>query len=268
MLQLKTIQKLFILWLVLGYATSIYAQANEEKNPLVEEQLGIFEHLDETLSDDLMFTNDKGELVNFKASINKPTVISMVYYECPGICTPLLNGLSEVVKKSDLILGTDYDVVSISFDPGETTDLARNKKNNYKKVIKEKDVEHGWTFYTGDQKNITQLLNELGFKVKEDGAEYIHPAAIMVISPEAKITRYLNGVYFLPFDFKMAIVEASEGRSGPTINKVLNYCFSYDPIGKTYVFNITAIAGSFIILIVLLFIMRLIRIERRRPKVN
>ena len=108
-------------------------------------------------------------------------------------------------------------------------------------------MTNGWTWFTGDSTNITNLLNSLGYKVKKEGQEFIHPAALIVISPEGKITRYLHGTYFLPFDLKMAVIEASQGRSGPTINQVLQYCFSYDPEGKKYVINITKVSGSLII---------------------
>ena len=100
----------------------------------------------------------------------------------------------------------------------------------------------------------------------QDGQEFIHPAAIMVISPEAKITRYLHGTYFLPFDLKMAVIEASEGRSGPTINKVLQYCFSYDPEGKKYVMNITKVSGSLIIFLAVLMFLGLAFSKKSRNR--
>jgi protein SCO1/2 len=109
-------------------------------------------------------------------------------------------------------------------------------------------VENGWKWLTGDSANVSRLLNTLGYRVKKEGDEFIHPASIIVISPQGKITRYLHGTYFLPFDLKMAVVEASEERSSPTINKVLKFCFSYDAEGKKYVFNITKVAGTIILL--------------------
>lgn len=231
-----------------------------------QERLGIYENLDETLPN-LQFTNEEGEVVNLLDIIDKPTVITPVYYECPGICTPLLNGLKDVIKQADLALATDYDVITFSFDPGEKYNLARKKKNTYKGLLKNVNVEEGWTFLTGDTNSIQTLLDTLGYQVKEENGEYIHPAAIIVVSPNGKITRYLNGTYFLKFDFMMAITEASEGRSGPTVNKMLNYCFSYDPKGKTYVFNITKVAGSGMIVIVLsLFIVLALRGSKQRKE--
>lgn len=244
--------------------SSIISKAQDRAIPRQSEELGIFEHLDSTLTDGLKFTDENNQEVYLKDLITKPTIINLVYYECPGICTPLINGLSDVIKQSDIVLGTEYQIITISFDAGETYQLARKKKNTYKKINSSDDVEHGWTFLTGDQANINKLLNELGFKVKKDGEEFIHPAALMVVSPQRKITRYLNGTYFNPFDFKLALVEASEGRSGPTINKVLNYCFSYDPAGKKYVFNITKVAGSIVIFFAALLLFFMLMAERKR----
>jgi len=214
------------------------------------QQLGVFEHLDEYISNDLVFTDEKYEKVNIRESLDKPTVLALVYYECPGICSPLLNGLAEAMDKTDIDLGKDYQVYTISFSPVEKPPLAGQKKKTYAKLVSHGDKDNGWKFFTGDSATIRKLLDEVGFKVKKDGDNYIHPATLIVLSPKGKITRYLYGsTYFLPFDLKMAIVEAWQGRSGPTINKVLNYCFSYDPKGKKYVFNATKVSGTIILLL-------------------
>jgi len=211
-------------------------------------ELCIYEHLDSYLPADLDFVDENNNPFNLKDNIDKPTVIALVYYECPGLCSPLLEGVSEVITKAKVDLGTEYQVLTVSFDPSEKPELAKAKKDNYAKLVKGKDVENGWKWLTGDSTNVNRLLNTLGYKVKKEGDDYIHPASIIVISPEGKITRYLYGTYFLPFDLKMAVVEASEERSSPTINKVLKFCFSYDAEGKKYVFNITKVSGSIILL--------------------
>lgn len=215
------------------------------------EDLGIYENLDTFLPADLTFTDENGNTVQLLSLIDKPTVISLVYYECPGLCSPLLEGVADVINKTNLDLGSEYQVFTISFDPEEGTELALGKKTSYSKLIENKDVANGWKYFTGNQENITKLLNALGYKIKEAGSEYIHPAAIMVVSPKGKITRYLHGTYFLPFDLKMAVAEAMDGKSGPTINKVLRYCFSYDPEGQKYVLNITKISGTMILILAL-----------------
>ncbi|HEY9115677.1 MAG TPA: SCO family protein [Bacteroidales bacterium] len=224
-----------------------FSQENEASN-----ELGIYEHLDEYISDDLVFTDELFNEVNLKEAIDKPTIICLVYYECPGICSPLMNGLAEAMDKTDINLGKEYQVFTISFSSTEKPPLARKKKQTYAKLVSHGDTENSWRFFTGDSAMIEQLLDEVGYKVKKEGDQYIHPGAVIMLSPEGKITRYLYGsTYFLPFDLKMSVVEAQAGRSGPTINKVLNYCFSYDPEGKKYVFNVTKVSGTFILILAL-----------------
>jgi len=242
---------------------ALTANASDEEKP---NELGIYEHLDTFIPSDIILTDENYNEINLKESIDKPTVIALVYYECPGICSPLLEGVADVITKAKIDLGEDYDVYTVSFDPTEKPKLAKDKKRNYGKLVKGQDVQNGWTWFTSDSANINKLLNALGYKVKKQGAEYIHPAALIVLSPDGKITRYLHGTYFLPFDLKMAIVEASEGRSGPTINKVLQYCFSYDPEGKKYVFNVTKISGTLILFIALSLFIGLM--FKRKNKIN
>jgi len=229
-------------------------------------ELGIYEHLDEYIPDDLVFTDENYNIINLKKTIDKSTVIALVYYECPGICSPLLEGVADVITRAKIDLGTEYQVFTISFDPTEKPKLAKDKKSNYAKLVKNKDVTNGWTWFTGDSTNVTNLLNSLGYKVKKEGQEFIHPAALIVLSPDGKITRYLHGTYFLPFDLKMAVIEASQGRSGPTINKVLQYCFSYDPEGKKYVINITKVSGSLIIFLAISMFLGLAFSKKNRKR--
>jgi protein SCO1 len=230
-------------------------------------ELGIYEHLDQYLPKDLVFVNENYDTVNLLSQIDKPTLIVPVYYECPGLCSPLLEGVADVISREDMAIGKDYQVFTISFNPDEKTRLAKEKKVNYLKLVKNGgDVEHGWIFYTGDSANISKLLDGIGYKVKKTGKDWVHPSATIMLSPDGKITRYLYGVYFLPFDLKMAIVEASQGRSGPTINKMLNFCFSYDAEGKKYVFNITKVSGSIIILAALGFFLSLVLKTKKNKK--
>lgn len=233
-----------------------------------QDQLGVYEQLDRYLEDGLTFTDENYQQVDLKSAITKPTVLALVYYECPGICTPLMNGLADVMKKSDMLANKDYQVFTVSFSHKEKPFLAMNKKKTYLKLVEKGDLDNGWRFFTGDSINIRRLLDNLGYQIKQEGGEYIHPATLIVLSPDGKITRYLHGTYFLPFDFKMAIIEASKGKSGPTINKVLKFCFSYDPEGQRYVLNITSISGSIILLAALIFLAFLLISNRKRQSNN
>lgn len=243
---------------------AIHGAIGQEKP--AEDKLGVYEQLNAFILDDIVLTDEKYNVVNLKQAIQLPTIISMVYYECPGICTPLMNGLADVMRRSELVLGKDYQVFTISFSHKEKTLLAQNKKQTYKKLVDKGDIDNSWRYFTGDSLNIRKLLDNIGYQIKQSGDEFVHPATLLVVSPQGKITRYLHGTYFLPFDLKMAIVEAGSERSGPTINKMLQFCFSYDAEGKKYVFNATKVSGSIIIIIALSFLSYLIVSSNRKRK--
>jgi len=228
-------------------------------------EIGIVEHLDEYLPTDIYLIDENNQRVLLTSLIDKPTIINWVYFRCPGICSPLMEGLAKVMDESDLVPGVDYQVLTISFDPQETIDLGIRKKANYLKLVNKKEtIAKGWKFFVSDTVSIEKGTNATGFKYKRTGKDYAHAAAITVVSPKGKITRYLTGIYFLPFDFKMAIIESSKGMSAPTITKIMQYCFSYDPIGKAYVLNVTKISGTLILFVAILFFLVLIFKPKRK----
>jgi protein SCO1 len=247
--------------------TATFAPLTAHTGTVKQPEIGIVEHLDEFLPSDLVFTNQDNKQVNLKDIINKPTVISFVYFRCPGICSPLMNGLAEVMDKTpDMVLGKDYQAITISFDPTETPDLGAKKKANYLSRMKNPVDKNGWIFLTGDSANIARATQAIGFNFKKVGLDYLHPGCIYVLSPQAKITRYLRGIYFQPFEFKLALIEASEGKSGSTINKILTFCYNYDPKGQQYVLNVTKVAGTIIIFFVLLLFISLLVRSRFKKK--
>ncbi len=251
---------LFLLFVTLINVNT--ASAGTEK----EMEVGITEHLDKYIPDDIMLTDQNGKLVNLKQLIDKPTVICFVYYRCPGICSPLMNGLAEVIANTSLALGKDYQAITISFDSRESYDLGQKKRITYLKKIKEQDGA-GWTFMTGDSANIAKATNALGFGYKFVNNEFMHEGALMMISPDGKITRYLKGISFQPFEFKLAVYEASKGKSAPTLIKVLTYCYSYDRKTERYSLEVTRIAATLtIILGVSLLTYLLIRGRRKKSK--
>jgi len=232
-------------------------------------EIGIIEKLEDIVPGDLKLVNQDGDTVYLGDIVNKPTVLSLVYFRCPGICSPLMDGLADVIERSDLKIGEDYQVLTVSFDPGETTDLAARKHVNYLQRLTKEGAKKGWTFFTADSAVISQLTKITGFKYKKTGNDFVHAAALIVLSPERKITRYLNGIYFQPFEFKMALVEASRGQAGPTVNRILQFCYAYDPEGKQYVLNITRVSGILISVIALaIFLWLAVRpIFRKKLKV-
>ncbi|MCF6243058.1 MAG: SCO family protein [Bacteroidales bacterium] len=217
------------------------------------EEIGLYEKLDSIIPDDIILIDQDSNQVNLKSLINKPTFINFVYYNCPGLCSPLLDGLAEVIDRANIELGKDYQIITISMNEDDRPSIGIQKKKNYVSTIKKKIDASQWIWLTGDLKNIHKITDAVGFKFKRDGDDFIHTAAIIAISPKGKITRYLHGTYFLPFDLKMAAVEAADEKSSPTINKLLKYCFSYDAKGKTYVMNFTKISGTLIMILVAIF---------------
>ena len=246
------IRALNIIAIILLCVSQVFAQ--DIVNPSATDndvEIGIVEHLGDYLPDGIKLINEQGEEVELKNLIDKPTILNFVYFRCPGICSPLMEAVAGVMDKSDLIPGKDYQVFTISFDPTETIDLGIRKKENYLNLMtdstKVEAAKTGWKFFTSDSLSITRITNATGFKYKKTGNDYLHAASLSVISPDGEITRYINGLYFLPFEWKMAIVESAKGQSGPTINKVLRFCYSYDPEGQTYVMNVTKISGTIIL---------------------
>lgn len=236
------------------------------KSPELE--IGIVEHLDEYIPDDLMVIDTTGQAVSLKQLINKPTVLMWVYYRCPGICSPLMTSVAEVIGKTDLILGKDFQVITISFDPREGSDLAIRKRQNYLKLVGKPVDESGWMFYTADSANIARGTEATGFRFKKAGNDFMHSATLIMISQDGKITRYLQGTYFLPFEFKMALIETAQGKSGPTIYKILQFCYTYDPAGQQYVLNVTKVAGSIILIIALIVFLILVLKPRKKTTSN
>lgn len=230
-----------------------------------EVEVGIIEKLGDTLPLDLTFYNEKSDTVTLGSMINKPTILSFVYFDCPGLCSPLLDGIADVNSKMDLALGKDYDIITISFNTKDTPEKARIKKLNFIQKIKEKE-RGNWTYLTGDLENIQKITEAAGFRYKPTGLDFAHPATIIVLSPKGKITRYLYGVTFLPFDVKMAILEAQQGLARPTRSKILQYCFGYDTVTRSYTLQFTRLIGTFMLLGAAFFILFIFITSKKKPQ--
>lgn len=226
-------------------------QANEVKPP----EIGIDEKLGQQVPLGLTFFDEKGYMVELQNIIHKPTILNFVYFRCPGICSPILTELTSVVNTMDFELGKDYQILTISFDAREKSDLAEAKKASYFGLLEKPVPDSAWRFLTGDSTAIYTLTNSAGFMFKREGNDFIHAGALIVISPSGKIARYLYGTKFLPFDVKMALTEASEGKTGPTIAHLLQMCYSYNPEGRTYAFNFLRVAGAGVLFFTVIFVL-------------
>jgi protein SCO1/2 len=204
----------------------------------------IDQKLDSPVPLDLPFVDESGKDVTLAQYFgNRPAVVALVYYECPMLCTQVLNGLFSSIEPLKLDAGRDFDIIVVSFDPGETPAMANAKKASYLKHYQRPTGEGGIHFLTGRQAAIDTLADAVGFRYAYDEAidQYAHPAAVTVLTPQGHVSKYLYGVEFAPMDFRFALVSAGEGKVGTLVDQALLYCFHYDPATGKYSVAIMAI---------------------------
>lgn len=241
--------KFFISTLILSIALVSFSFSNNQIEIGIDEQLG------KNIPLDVTFNGENGNPVTLRELINGPTVIALVYYSCPGICNPLMFELANVMNKSDLEPGYDYNVVAISIDEFENPEKASAKKKEMFSGFDKEVSSESWRFLTGKLENIKTVTNAAGFYFKREGNELRHAGTLIFVDRDGKICRYLfpsytenHGYGILPFDFKMAVLETGEGKVSPTIARFLRFCFSYDTEGQKYALNFTRIFGAAILL--------------------
>jgi len=228
--------------------------------------VGLDEQLGTRLPLDLSFRDEDGRTVRLRDLVDRPTVIAPVYYRCPNVCHFLQGELAQVLPQLTLVAGTDYRVLSISFDETETPELAQRTRDTYLAAAGGKVSAAGWRFLTGDQDAILALTGTAGFHFQRVGADFQHPVAILVTSADGTIVRYLHGTRILPKDLALALSEAKAGVVGTTIRKMVQYCFSYDREQKTYVFNVLRVAATVILTTLVAFFAYLLLTGKKRPK--
>jgi protein SCO1/2 len=221
--------------------------ANETPGSL--QGIGIDQRLDEKLPLDLPFRDEAGRAVTLGDAFGKrPVVLALVYYNCPMLCTQVLNGLVGALNVMSLEAGRDFDVVAVSFDPRETPAMAAAKKDAYLGRYRHPGSDTGWHFLTGDAASIQALTKAVGFRYRYDEKleQFAHASAIMVATPDGRLARYFYGIEYAPRDLRLGLVEASAGRIGSPVDQILLYCFHYDPASGKYgpvVVNIIRLAG-------------------------
>ena len=227
-----------------------------DEKPKELQEIGIDEKLGQSLDLSLKVTNEDGQVVTLGSFFDgkTPVILSLVYYSCPSLCNLHLNVVVSTLKDLDWSVGNKFKVVAVSFDPKETSDVAKQKKANYLKEYNRKGTENGWAFATASQESIDSLTKQVGFKYKWDdqNQEWAHASAAIVVTPEGKISRYLHGVHFEPQSFKLALGEATNGKIGTLVEKMVWYCFKYDPKQSKYTlyaFRLVQLGGGLIILV-------------------
>ncbi|MHA2615782.1 MAG: SCO family protein [bacterium JZ-2024 1] len=222
----------------------------EEKRP---EGVGIVEQLGKYVPLELTFRDETGQSVSLEELMDRPAVVMLIYYKCPGICPVLFNGVAEVVNKMKETPGKDFRILSISFDASDTPEIAQRRKMDTFALLSREIPEEGWKFLTGDEETIRKFTESVGFYFDRVEGEFVHPSGLIVLSPKGRIIRYLYGVEFLPMDLSLAITEADEEKPIFSVRRVVQFCFSYDPNSRRYVLNITRISGAVIALFALSF---------------
>jgi protein SCO1/2 len=209
------------------------------QSPTVLAKVSFEQRLNEQLPLDLPFKDETGRAVTLGDYFGrKPVVLTFVYYECPMLCTEVLNGLESSLRVLNESIGKEFDVVTVSFDPKETPVLAAGKKRAYLDRYKRPEAEQGWHFLTGDQSSIDALTKAAGFNYvwDEDSHQFAHASGIVVTTPAGVVSRYFFGVEYAPRDVKFALIESSNGRVGALADKLLLYCYHYNPAKGGYGF--------------------------------
>ena len=225
--------------------------------PEALQEVRIEQKLDQQLPLDLVFTDESGQQVKLGQFFgNKPVVLSLVYYDCPMLCTQVLNGMVTSFRVLPFQVGKEFDVVTVSFDPRETSTLAAAKKKVYVEYLPEKmraGAQSGWHFLTGDQANVDKLTEAVGFHYRYDEKtkQFAHGSAIMLTTPQGKLSRYFYGIDYAPRDLRLGLMESSTSKIGSPVEQLLLYCYMYDPATGKYgaaVMRIMRVAGAITLL--------------------
>ena len=223
--------------------------------PELLKQVGIDQKLNQSIPLDLTFRDEDGKTVALGQFFGqKPVILTLVYYNCPMLCTQVLNGVESSLKELSTDIGKQYDVVTISIDPTESHVLAKTKKEMYVGMYGRPGAAQGWHFLTGDEPQIKQLADAVGFRYAydPDTKQFAHASAIMLLTPEGKISRYFYGIQYPTRDLRLGLVEASEGKIGSPVDQVLLFCYHYDPATGKYgllISHIIQAGGALTILI-------------------
>lgn len=249
---------------------ALSANAQQTGAPAILKQVGITQNLNTQIPADLTFRDETGKTVRVGDFFGKkPIVLSLVYFDCPALCTEVLNGELRTMKAISLDLGKDFEAVTVSFEPKDTPALAKAKRDVYAGQYGRPKAAQHWHFLTGEQSSIDALTNVAGFRYAYDSSirQYAHAAAILILTPDGRIDRYFYGVQYPARDFRLGLVDASEGKIGTLTDQALLYCYQYDPMTGKYglvVMNVLRAAGGLTVLALGLFLGLMFRRDRTR----
>jgi protein SCO1/2 len=248
------------------------AGTSSELVPDILEKVGIDQKLNAQVPLDAVFRDEEGRQVKLGDYFGKkPVVLSLVYYECPMLCTQVLNGAVAAFKVLNFTVGNEYEVVTLSFNPKETPAMAAAKKQTYLAKYGRPEGAKGWHFLTGEKPAIDAVAGAVGFRYTFDQAsqQYVHASAIMVVTPEGRVSKYFYGIEYPPKDLRLGLIEASGGRIGTPVDQVLLYCYHYDPHSGKYsmvVMNVLRLGGVLTVALIAGFIVTMWGRDRRKSK--
>lgn len=252
---------------------SVSQKSYSQTEPVPElEGIGIEQKLESEIPLDLVFVDETGKPVQLRQLFgDRPVLLTLVYYECPMLCTMILNGVLKTIKALSFDVGDEFDIVTISFDPRETSDLAAGKKGIYLKKYARDGAETGWHFLTGDEQAIRNLTDAVGFHYKFDPntSQFIHASGIILLTPTGKISKYFYGIEYSPRDLRLGIIEAAENKIGTFADQVLLYCYHYDPSTGKYgvaIMNIIRVLGSATVICLGSFMFVMLRRDKRQKQ--
>jgi protein SCO1/2 len=240
--------------------------------PDILRDVGFDQRLGEQAPLDLPFRDEAGRTVTLREYLgDKPVLLVPAYYECPMLCTLVLNGVVSALRALPFDIGREFRVVTVSFNPTETSELAAAKKENYLTQYRRPGADAGWHFLVGDETSIRPLLASIGFRYAWDEAakQYAHASGVVVLTPAGRVSHYFYGVEFPPRDLRLAFVEASNERIGSVVDQLLLFCFHYDPVTGRYsqvALNAVRLGGVLTMLALGAFVFLMLRRDRtRRP---
>src|SRR5947207_12043157 len=218
--------------LVLIYLAPTIARGQATTRPSVLNDVGIDQKLDAQIDPQITFRDETGATIHFGDYFgHRPIVLALVYYKCPMLCTMVLNDLTHTLTAMRGNMGQDFDVITVSFDPRETPELAAAKKKQYVKTYHRAGADIGWHFLTGDENSIKQLTDTVGFRYvwDEKGQQFAHASGVIVLTPQGRVSRYFYGIDYSAKDLRLSLAEASDGKISTPVDAILLYCFHYDP---------------------------------------
>jgi len=252
---------------------AISASAQQLTTLPILREVSIAQNLNSQISPQILFRDETGKHVRLGDFFGrKPIILSLVYFDCPALCTEVLNAELHTMKAMSIDLGKDFDAVTVSFEPKDTPELAKAKRDVYAGQYGRPGAAEHWHFLTGERPSIDTLTQAVGFHYAYDSAskQYAHAAAILVLTPQGRIARYFYGVQYPSRDFRLGLVEASNGKIGTPTDRALLYCYQYDPATGKYgliVMNVVRAAGLFTVLVLGMFMFVMFRRERNHPNV-